>query len=41
LNLRSRPLAVTRFGWYYEIRRDRFNNATPLAGVTFTAATYF
>jgi hypothetical protein len=41
LNLYSRPLAVTRVGWYYEIRRDRFNNATPLAGVTFTAASYF
>ena len=41
VNLRSRPLAVTRFGWYYEIRRDRFNNATPLAGLTLTAATYF
>jgi hypothetical protein len=41
LNLHSRPLAVTRLGWYYEIRRDRFNNATPLAGLTFTAATYF
>jgi len=41
LNLYHRPLAVTRFGWYYEIRRDRFNNATPLAGVTLTAATYF
>jgi len=41
LNLHSRPLAVTRFGWYYEIRRDRFNNSTPLAGLTLTAATYF
>ncbi len=41
LALHSRPLAVTRLGWYYEIRRDRFNNATPLAGITFTAATYF
>ena len=41
VNLRSRPLAVTRFGWYYEIRRDRFNNVTPLAGLTLTAATYF
>lgn len=41
LSLHSRPLAVTRLGWYYEIRRDRFNNATPLAGLTFTAATYF
>jgi len=41
LNLHSRPLAVTRFGWYYEIRRDRFNNSIPLAGLTFTAATYF
>jgi hypothetical protein len=41
LNLYHRPLAVTRFGWYYEVRRDRFNNSTPLAGVTLTAATYF
>ena len=41
LNLHSRPLAVTRFGWYYEIKRDRFNNSTPFAGLTFTAATYF
>jgi hypothetical protein len=41
LNLRLRPMAVTRFGWYYEIRRDRFNNETPLAGLTLTAATYF
>jgi hypothetical protein len=41
LNLHSRPLTVARFGWYYEIRRDRFNNSTPLAGLTFTAATYF
>jgi hypothetical protein len=41
LNVYSRPQAVTRFGWYYEIRRDRFNNTTPLAGLTFTAATYF
>ena len=41
LNIHSRRLAVTRFGWYYEIRRDRFNNQTPLAGITLTAATYF
>jgi hypothetical protein len=41
LNHFSHPMAVTRLGWYYEIRRDRFNNPTPLAGVTFTAATYF
>ena len=41
LNIHSRPLAVTRFGWYYEIRRDRFNNQTALAGLTLTAATYF
>jgi len=41
LNLHSHPMAVTRFGWYYEIRRDRFNNTTPLAGLTLTAATYF
>ncbi len=41
LSLYHRPMAVTRFGWYYEIRRDRFNNATRLAGLTLTAATYF
>ncbi len=41
LNVHRLPHAVTRFGWYYEIRRDRFNNETPLAGLTFTAATYF
>ena len=41
LNLFPRAAAVTRFGWYYEIRRDRFNNATHLAGLTFTAASYF
>jgi len=41
VNLYHRPMAVTRIGWYYEIRRDRFNNSTPLAGVTFTAAAFF
>jgi hypothetical protein len=41
LNLFPRAAAVTRFGWYYEIRRDRFNNGTHLAGLTFTAASYF
>lgn len=41
LNVFPRAAAVTRFGWYYEIRRDRFNNPTHLAGLTFTAASYF
>jgi hypothetical protein len=41
LNLRRLPIAVARFGWYYEIQRDRFNNDTPSAGLTFTAASYF
>ena len=41
LNFHRLPRAVTRFGWYYEIRRDRFNNDTPIAGVTFSAASYF
>jgi hypothetical protein len=41
LNLFPRAAAVTRLGWYYEIRRDRFNNGTHLAGLTFTAASYF
>ncbi len=41
LNLHHRPRAVARFGWYYELQRDRFDNETPQAGVTFTAATYF
>jgi hypothetical protein len=41
LNVHQRPFAVTRLGWYYEIRRDRFNNETPLAGVVMSAASYF
>jgi hypothetical protein len=41
LNVHRRPYAVARLGWYYEIQRDRFNNETPKAGVTFTAASYF
>ncbi|HEU4724140.1 MAG TPA: hypothetical protein VFU59_02465 [Candidatus Eisenbacteria bacterium] len=41
LNLHRRPYAVARLGWYYEIQRDRFDNDTPKAGVTFTAASYF
>lgn len=41
LNLHHRPRAVARFGWYYELHRDRFDNETPHAGLTFTAATYF
>ena len=41
LSVFPRPAAVTRFGWYYEIRRDRFDNPTHLGGVTFTAASYF
>jgi hypothetical protein len=41
LNLRPHSYAVIRFGWYYEIRRDRFNNDTPMGGLTLTAASYF
>jgi len=41
LNLRRLPFAVGRFGWYYEVLRDRFNNGTPSAGLTLTVASYF
>ena len=41
LNIRPHPYAVIRMGWYYEWRRDRFNNDTPMAGLTLTAASYF
>ncbi|HET9952447.1 MAG TPA: hypothetical protein VFS09_11705 [Candidatus Eisenbacteria bacterium] len=41
LNVHRKPYAVARLGWYYEIQRDRFDNETPMAGVTFTAASYF
>ncbi|HEX7079233.1 MAG TPA: hypothetical protein VF363_12490 [Candidatus Eisenbacteria bacterium] len=41
LNVRYRAFAVTRFGWYYEHRRDRFNNDTSVAGMTVSAASYF
>ena len=33
--------AVVRVGWYYEVRHDRFDNRTPLGGLTLTAASYF
>jgi len=41
LNIRPHPYAIVRFGWYYEWRRDRFDNLTPLGGLTLTAASYF
>jgi len=41
LNVHRQPTSVVRFGWYYELARDRFANDTPKAGLTFTAATYF
>lgn len=41
LNVRYHVRAVARFGWYYEHRRDRFNNDTSVAGVTFSASSYF
>ena len=41
LNIHHEPRSVVRFGWYYELARDRFANDTPKAGLTFTAATYF
>ena len=41
LNVRPQPTSILRFGWYYEWKRDRFDNLTPLAGLTLTAASYF
>jgi hypothetical protein len=41
LNIRPQPTSILRFGWYYEWKRDRFDNLTPLAGLTLTAASYF
>jgi hypothetical protein len=41
LNMRPHPSSILRFGWYYEWKRDRFDNLTPLAGLTLTAASYF
>ena len=41
LNFRHANRAVVRAGWYYEARHDRFDNRTPLAGLTLTAASYF
>jgi len=41
LNIRPRAAAVLRLGWYYEIMRDRFNNTTPVDGLTLSAASYF
>lgn len=41
LNIRPHPYSILRFGWYYEWSRDRFDNMTPLAGLTLTAASYF
>ena len=41
LNVRRKPWSVVRFGWYYEVARDRFANPTPGAGLTLTASTYF
>jgi hypothetical protein len=40
LNLRRIPWSVLRAGWYYEHRRDRFNNLKPAAGLVFGFATY-
>jgi hypothetical protein len=39
LNLRPQPAGVIRFGWYYELRRDRFNNDVRAAGLTLSVAT--
>jgi hypothetical protein len=39
--MRPHPYSILRFGWYYEWKRDRFDNLTPLAGLTLTAASYF
>ena len=41
LNMRPHPGSILRFGWYYEWKHDRFDNLTPLAGLTLTAASYF
>jgi hypothetical protein len=41
LNVRHATRGVVRFGWYYEARHDRFDNRTPFAGLTLTAASYF
>lgn len=41
LNFRHANRAVVRAGWYYEARHDRFDNRTPFAGLTLTAASYF
>jgi hypothetical protein len=41
LNVRPHPYAVIRTGWYYEWSRDRFDNLTPLGGLTLTVASYF
>jgi hypothetical protein len=40
LNLHAQPTRVVRFGWYYELQRDRFNNDVPAAGLTLSVATY-
>jgi hypothetical protein len=40
LNLRPSLWAVFRMGWYYEIRRDRFNNDVPAAGAALSVASY-
>ena len=41
LNLRQAAWGVLRAGWYYEFRRDRFDNLKPAAGLAFSLATYF
>ena len=41
LDLHVDPWSVFRSGWYYELRRDRFNNLKPAAGLAFSLATYF
>ena len=41
IDLRQRPFAVIRWGWYYEVRVDRLDNPTPAAGLTLSAATFF
>lgn len=41
LNARPRAGTVARVGWYYELRRDRFNNETPAAGLTLSLSSYF
>lgn len=41
LNLRPAERGVVRGGWYYQIRRDRFDNQIPSAGLAASLAIFF